>query len=453
MPSPTAVEFDSVAETDSQARETALACLRAGIRAAHPEQVVADAVELDGETLRIGEERYDLAAYDEVVVIGGGKAADGVADALEAILGSRLAAGAVVTTDPPERDGVVERLRGDHPVPSERGVEGARRVVELAREAGERTLVLAVITGGASALLPAPAEGISLADLQTTTDALLESGAEIGELNAVRKHLSALKGGRLAETAAPATVVTLAFSDVVGNDLSVIGSGPTSPDDSTFGEALDVLDRYGLDVPAAVRERLERGAGGDVGETPGPGDAVFDRVHTHVLADTYTALAAARDVARERGYETCVLSSRIRGEAREAAKSHVGIAEECLATGNPVEPPAVLLSGGEVTVTVSGDGAGGPNQEFALAAALELPRGVTLASVDTDGHDGSSDAAGALVDAATVDSVADARAALSNNDSGGYLAGRDALLRTGPTGTNVNDARVVVVEAPDEESS
>jgi hydroxypyruvate reductase len=451
MRSSTTVEFEDEAElARTSDRETALACIREAIRAAHPVQVVADAVDLSGDDLSIEGASYDLAAYDEILVIGGGKAADGVADALESILGDRLTAGAVVTTDPPERDGRVERVEGDHPVPSERGVEGARRVAELAERADERTLVLAVITGGASALLPAPAGDVTLPDLQATTDALLESGAEIGELNAVRKHLSALKGGRLAELAAPATVVTLAFSDVVGNDLSVIGSGPTSPDESTYDQALGVLRRYDLDVPATVRERLERGAAGDIEETPGPGDQVFDRVSTHVLADTFTALDAARKEARERGYETCILSSRVRGEAREAAKTLVGVAEECQATGNPVQTPAVVLSGGEVTVTVRGDGRGGPNQEFALGAALELPQGAVLASVDTDGRDGSSDAAGALVDAETVDSLDDARAALADNDAGTYLEDRDALLRTGVTGTNVNDVRVVVVSDGDD---
>jgi hydroxypyruvate reductase len=434
---------DRLAST--RGRETALACVRAGVDAARPDRVVAESVRLDDDRLHVDEDTYDLSDVDRVVVVGGGKAADGVATTLENVLGDRIDAGAVVAPDPSEGDRI-ERLRGDHPVPSPAGVDGTDRIRELVTEADERTLVLATITGGGSALLPAPADGISLADLQSTTDALLDAGAEIGDLNAVRKHLSTLKGGGLAELAAPARVVSLVFSDVVGNDLSVIASGPTAPDGSTYDDALDVLDRYGVDPPAAVRERLEAGAAGDLPETPSPGDPVFDTVRNHVLADGFTAIDAAREVADERGYGTCILSSSIRGEAREAALTHVAVAEEVGATGNPVETPAVVLSGGEATATVRGDGVGGPNADFALAAAVELPAGATLACVDTDGRDGSSDYAGALVDADTVDDVGAARRALANSDAFGYLGGRDAVVSTGPTGTNVNDLRVLVVE-------
>ncbi|MFB6107516.1 MAG: glycerate kinase [Haloplanus sp.] len=427
------------------ARETALDCVRAGIDAAHPERVVADSVSLDGDALHVADATYDLSAFDRVVVVGGGKAADGVADALEAILGDRIDAGAVVTTDPGSGDRI-DRLPGTHPVPSAEGVESTDAVASLVADADDRTLVLAVVTGGASALLPSPAGGISLDDLKATTDALLDAGAEIGALNAVRKHLSTLKGGGLARSAAPATVVGLVFSDVVGNDLSVIASGPAAPDESTYADALDVLERYGVDPPAAVRNRLERGAAGELPETPRADDPVFDRVDNHVLADGFTAIGAAREVAREAGYETLVLSSSVRGEAREAALTHVAVAEEVGRTGNPLASPAVVLSGGEATVTVRGDGDGGPNGEFALAAALELPDGATLACVDTDGHDGSSAAAGAVVDADTVDDVPAARRALAESDAFGYLDGRNAVVRTGTTGTNVNDLRVLVVE-------
>jgi hydroxypyruvate reductase len=317
--------------------------------------------------------------------------------------------------------------------------------------------VLAVITGGGSALLPAPAGNLSLADLQATTDALLESGAAIGEINAARKHCSALKGGRLGAVAAPATVATLVFSDVVGDDLGVIASGPTVLDPTTYADAVAVLDRYDLDVPAAVRDHLAAGAAGEIPETPGA-DADFGHVTTHLLANAWTAVDAAREVARERGYDPLVLSTRVRGEAREQGLAHVAVAEEVAATGTPVDPPAVVLSGGETTVTVRGEGDGGPNQEFALRAALELGGGGSdggsvggpvLAAVDTDGRDGASDAAGALVDVGTVpdaDAADAARAALADNDAGTYLDGRDALVRTGRTGTNVNDLRVVVIE-------
>jgi len=438
---------NEAALTSTRGRETALACVRAGIDAARPDRVVADSVRLDGDTLHVADATYDLSDVDRIVAVGGGKAADGVADALESVLGDRLDAGAVVTPDPSERDDhCIERLRGHHPVPSQEGVEGTDRIHELVAETDDRTLVLAIITGGGSALLPAPAEGISLSDLQETTDALLDAGAEIGALNAVRKHLSTLKGGGLAELAAPATVVGLVFSDVVGNDLSVIASGPTAPDESTYADARDALDRYGVDPPAAVRNRLAAGAAGDLPETPRADDPVFDRVTNHVLADGFTAIDAAREVAADRGYDTCILSSSVRGEAREAALTHVAVAEEVEATGNPLDAPAVVLSGGEATVTVRGDGVGGPNGEFALAAAVELPPGTTLACVDTDGKDGSSDFAGAIVDDDTVDDVREAREALGHSDAYGYLGERGAVVSTGATGTNVNDLRVLVVE-------
>ncbi|WP_338738439.1 glycerate kinase type-2 family protein [Haloplanus salilacus] len=436
---------NEAALASTPARETALACLRAGIDAARPDRVVADSVRLDGDVLHVGDATYDLAGVDRIVVVGGGKAADGVATALEGVLGDRIDAGVVVTPDPGDGDRI-DRVRGHHPVPSAEGVAGTDRIRDIVSDAGERTLVLAVITGGGSALLPAPAEGISLDDLRRTTDALLDAGAEIGDLNAVRKHLSTLKGGGLAQLAAPATVASLVFSDVVGNDLSVIASGPAAPDDSTYEEAFSVLDRYGVDPPAAVRDRLDRGAAGDLPETPGPDDPVFERVANHVLADAFTAIDAARSVARDRGYGTCVLSSSVRGEAREAALTHVAVAEEVTATGNPVDPPAVVLSGGETTATVRGDGVGGPNGEFALSAAVELPDSATLACVDTDGRDGSSDFAGAVVDGDTVSDTDAARRALADSDAFGHLGDRDAAVTTGPTGTNVNDLRVLVVE-------
>ena len=495
------------AETSTAARRTAVACFEAAVTASLPARVIRESVSVEADgtrnRLRVGDERYDLDAYDRVLVLGGGKAAGGVADALEAILGDRLDGGAVVVPagqlDPAGRsttdevgstiddgrdaDGPrVERHPGDHPVPSERGVAGARRLLELAEGADERTLVLATITGGGSALLPAPVEGVSLDDLRATTDALLASGAAIDEVNAVRKHLSRLKGGGLARAAAPATVVTLALSDVVGDDPSVIASGPTVPDGTTFADALAVLDRYDLDVPDAVRDYLERGARGDsdAPETARADDPVFERVRLHVLAGGATALRAARGIAVSRGYDALVLSSRVRGEARETALTHAAVAEETLATGQPVSPPAVVLSGGECTVTVRGDGEGGPNQEFALAAALgfdarsvaragdddgtetgigrgsdgddgvdALRRRVAVLAADSDGRDGATDVAGALVDPGSVvgpDERAAARDALERNDAYGYLSAAGDLVRTGETGTNVNDVRVVVVE-------
>jgi len=421
-------------------------CLRAGIDAAHPERVVADAVSLDGDQLTVAGTEYDLSNVDDLLVVGGGNAAGTVAAALESVLDDRLDRGLVVT-DVPVRTDRVELVEGSHPVPDAAAVQGVERLRELLADAGERTLVLAVVTGGGSALLPAPEAGISLVDLRETTDRLLASGAAIDEMNAVRKHLSAAKGGRLATATAPARTVVLAFSDVVGDDLAVVASGPFAPDESTFAEARSVLDRHDVSVPAAVAERLARGVRGEIPETPAPGAPAFDRVTAHVLANGYTAAGAAVDRAADAGVESVLLSTRVRGEAREAAKTHVAVAEETVATGNPIEPPAVIVSGGETTVTRRGEsGTGGPNHEFALSAALELDvGGVVVGAVDTDGVDGNATTAGAVVDIDTVSDPRDARRALAAHDAAGYLADRGATVDTGPTGTNVNDLRVVVV--------
>ncbi|MWV65842.1 DUF4147 domain-containing protein [Halorubrum sp. JWXQ-INN 858] len=452
---------EATAATEAAAHAVAVDCLSAGIAAARPDRAVAAALAVDDGDLVVTDvggatARYDLDAYRDVVVVGGGNAAGGLAAVLESTLGDRIARGAVVTDDD-ATTGVVETLPGDHPLPSERGVAGARRVLEIATAADEDDLVIVAITGGASALLAAPAEPPSLADLRAVTEALLASGATIDEINAVRKHCSATKGGRLARAAAPATVVTLAVSDVVGDDPSVIGSGPTVPDPTTYADALDVVRRYGLAVPPAVRDHLRAGDAGERPETPTADDPAFDRTSVHVLASGRTALAAAADAAAERGYDPVVLAAGVRGEARESALTHVAVAEECRETGSPAAPPTVLLSGGETTVTLRDQGGtteecesatagrGGPNQEFALSAGLALSDdGIAVASVDTDGIDGPTDAAGAVVDAGTVPDR-EGRDALDRNDAYGVLDAADALIRTGPTGTNVNDLRVMVV--------
>ncbi|RBI59271.1 glycerate kinase [halophilic archaeon] len=439
-------------DDDSSPSAVARSCIDAGIEAAHPATVVGDSVALTGDELTVDGTVYDLSSYEDVVVLGGGNAAGTVAAALESILGERLTDG-VVVTDVPEPTTTIDVVDGSHPVPDERGLAGAERILDRAGEATADTLVLGVVTGGGSALLPAPAGDVTLDDLQTVTDDLLGSGATIHEINAVRKHLSAIKGGRLAAAAAPATVVGLVFSDVVGDDLDVVASGPLVPDASTFADALDVVDRYDVALPPRVEHHLERGVDGDVAETPAPGADAFATVDVHVLANGLTALTAAGDAAADRGYTPLVLSSRVRGEAREAAKTHVGIAEEVRATGHPIAPPAVVLSGGETTVTLSDDaGAGGPNQEFALSAAIELDAdGVVVGSVDTDGIDGASDAAGAIVDGETTERTSmDARAALAANEASPFLEAAGALVETGPTGTNVNDLRVLVVADAEE---
>jgi glycerate 2-kinase len=377
-----------------------------------------------------------------------------MARASERVLGRRVTAGLINTKDghlaPLERIALNEC---SHPVPDARGVDGARRIVELVHGAQLGDLVLCLISGGGSALLPAPAKGVTLQQKQETTRLLLACGATIDEINAVRKHLSAVKGGQLARLAAPATVVALLLSDVIGDPLDVIGSGPTAPDASTFGSAWAVVEKYDLadKIPAVVRARLERGADGALDETPKAGDACFRHVKNLIVGSNRLAVQAAAVKARELGYRPLVLSTTIDGETREIAAMHCAIAREALESGRPAKPPLCLISGGETTVTIRGDGLGGRNQEFALAAALQLQGipGVLAFSAGTDGTDGPTDAAGAMADGVTTARAAalglNAAALLANNDSYRFFAPLGDLLKTGPTGTNVMDVRLMLV--------
>ncbi|MFD1571680.1 glycerate kinase type-2 family protein [Halorubrum laminariae] len=438
-------------------RRVALDALETGIDAAHPRSVIASDVTIDVETLQIADQTVDLSAYDEILVFGGGNAAGRVAAALHDRLGDRIDSGVVVTDDPAPA-GAVEMVEGTHPLPSESNVSGTRRLLDRARECDADTLALVAVSGGGSALLTAPSGDIGLDALTELTDSLLRSGAPIEAINTVRRAVSDVKGGGLAAALAPATTIGLVFSDVTSDDPAVVASGPLSPNPTTASDALDVLGDYDVDAPSAVVNYLESksaASDGSVDDDDSTDEnvatdpsAVFDRVSVHILADGFTALSAAAAACDDAGYETMILSRSVRGEAREAAKTHVALAEEARITGNPIEPPAVILSGGETTVTVHGDGTGGPNQEFAVSAALDLPDDVVLGAVDTDGIDGATDAAGALVTAETIAGSEDARAAtaaLAGNDVYPFLDERDALLISGVTGTNVNDLRVLVV--------
>lgn len=321
--------------------------------------------------------------------------------------------------------------------------------MEIATKAEADDLILCLISGGASALTPAPVAPVTLADKQRTTALLLRSGADIHEMNTVRKHLSDFKGGQLARVAAPATVISLILSDVIGDDLDVIGSGPTVPDPSTFADAVQVLKRRGLlgKVPARVRRRLEEGAA----ETPKPGDPVFRKVRNTIVGSNRLAISAAAERARALGYHVSILSSVIEGETRDVGGVHAAIAKEILATGHPVRRPACVISGGETTVTLRGNGKGGRNQEFVLAAAAairDLP-GVVILSAGTDGTDGPTDAAGAIATGQTLERATalgmDWRSYLAANDSYRFFDALGDLIKTGPTQTNVMDVRLVLV--------
>lgn len=430
----------------------------AALSAVDPAAAVRRALERDGGRLLATGRSWDLAACRRVTLAAAGKAAVPMARAAAEALSPGPSAGIVVTkhghaagASLPAGLRVVE---AGHPVPDAAGLAGAAALLELLDGGHEDDLVVLCLSGGASALLPAPADGLTLGDVAATTDLLLRSGAPIEELNAVRKHLSRLSGGQLARRAAPASVLVLVLSDVVGDPLDVIASGPAVPDPTTFAEARAVLARRGVlaRVPPAVRERIERGCAGLVPETPKPGDPVFSRVAVRLVASNRLAAEAAAEEAGRLGWRPLLLTTFVEGEAREAARFAVALARGVKSHGDPIPPPACLVWGGETTVTVRGGGKGGRNQELALAAALALDGipGVTLMALATDGTDGPTDAAGGVVDGETVRRARaaglDPRAALDANDAYPLLEATGDLLVTGPTGTNVNDVLVLLVE-------
>jgi glycerate 2-kinase len=430
----------TILSVEEQLREI----LFAGLAAADPKEAVLRSVRLEGASILAGGGRFEA---DRVFVLAAGKAAGPMARAAEELLGERLAGGLLVTKYGHEASsGRLETIFAAHPEPDERGVEAARRVEELARALGENDLLLALISGGASALLVDPAPGVELEDMKRLTGALLRSGADISEINAVRKHVSVLKGGGLARLAAPAPTLALLLSDVVGDDISAIASGLTAPDPTTLEDARRVLKRYGIEPPEILASYLENAE-----ETPKPGDALFEGVANVVCGSGRHAAEAAAEKARELGYEPLILSTTVTGDARDIASFYAAVIREVLESGNPIPPPCALVSGGEATVTVRGEGTGGPNQEFALTLAVELDgvEGWAALAADTDGGDGPTDAAGGLVTGATARKIrengVDPEGALENNDAYTALDTGEALLVTGPTGTNVNDLRVALV--------
>ncbi|MCX6638331.1 MAG: glycerate kinase [Acidobacteria bacterium] len=419
--------------TEKTLRKHALAIFRAALEASDPVEAVLRHVHAEGRFLVVGKRRYALDRFRKIHVIGAGKASAAMARAVERLLGRRIAGGLVnvkyAHLAPVKR---VELNECGHPLPDAAGVAGATRIARIAGQAGEDDLIIALMSGGGSALLPAPAPPVTLEEKQATTRLLLACGANIHEFNAVRKHISMVKGGQLARLAWPATTLCLMLSDVIGDDLDVIASGPTAPDASTFASARAILDRYGLldRIPLSVRERLEAGVAGVIAETPKAGDEVFSRVQNLVVGSNALAVNAAARKARELGYRTLVLSSMIEGETRDVARVHAAIAKQMIASGQPLKPPACVISGGETTVTLRGDGLGGRNQEFALAAAIDIAGlgNVLLLSGGTDGTDGPTDAAGAL----------------ARNDSYHFFEPLGDLIKTGPTNTNVMDVRLVL---------
>lgn len=435
-------------------RADARSIFAAGLESADPFAAVARILELRNDCLWVGDRTYELSAVQNIFVVGCGKAAARMALAVQALLGERLVGGVIVVKHghqlPIERIKVIE---AGHPIPDEAGLGGARQVMDLARRCGKNDLLFFLVSGGGSALLPYPAAGLSLEDKRRTTEVLLRSGAKIQEVNAVRKHISQIKGGRLARLAAPATLVTLVLSDVINDSLEAIASGPTVPDRSTYGDCLRIIKHYDVErlIPPVVVDFLERGANGQIAETPKPSDTVFRDTQNIIVGGNRLALAAAQHRAEALGYHTLVLSDELEGESRIVAKSHSDLVKEFLRTKTAARRPSCLLSGGETTVTVRGDGLGGRNQEFSLAAAIEIAGidGVVILSGGTDGADGPTDAAGGIVDGSTINrgraKNLDAAVFLAKNDSYHFLQATEDLLVTGPTLTNVMDLQITLI--------
>jgi hydroxypyruvate reductase len=411
-------------------------------------------VQRQGDTLLIDGVTYDLQRYTHIYVIGAGKAGATMAQGLETVLGERLTGGAVTVKY--GHHAAVSRLtiyEAGHPLPDAAGIRAAGAIMRIAEQANANDLVFCLLSGGGSALLPAPRAGISLAEKQQMTNLLLECGASIDEINVIRKHISQVKGGQLARLVAPATLVTLVLSDVVGDPLDAIASGPTVPDPSTYQDCLDIVARYELleRLPVTIRTHLQHGQAGVYPETPKADDAVFARGQAVIIGNNRLALQAARDMAHVLGYQTLILSSTIQGETRHIARMHAAIAQEIRHSSAPLAPPACIISGGETTVTIRGNGKGGRNQEFALAAALDIAglAGVVIFSAGTDGTDGPTDAAGAVADGQTVARGTalglSAKEFLRRHDAYHFFTALDDLVITGPTGTNVMDIHLLLV--------
>ncbi len=438
-------------------RSIAAQLQQAALEAVEPAEAVYRVLTRVGNSILVNDRAYDLGQYDRILIVGAGKASIPMADAVAEVLRDRLTGGVVITKYQHTDRSLPSTIRvheAGHPVPDQNSISGARDIQDRLRDVTARDLVFCVLSGGASALMMLPAENISLEDLQATTKLLLQAGASIEQVNAVRKHLDLIKGGGLAHMAGEAALISLVLSDVVGDDLSVIASGPTAPDRSTFAEAWRVIDRYGLidPLPQAVRNRLERGTANRIADTPKPGDPIFANAQIVIVGSNRVAAEAAESLAKKLNFNTLLLSTFVQGEAREVAKVVGAIAKEIIASARPIDRPACIIWGGETTVTVKGQGQGGRNQELALAAAIAIDGlpGVLIEALGTDGTDGPTDAAGAIATGETLSRARslnlDARSYLADNDAYHFFQPLNDLIITGPTGTNVNDLLFLLVE-------
>ena len=437
-----------------KARKLALEAIEFAINAVNPKKIIKSKVSLRNGILKVGNYRFNLKTFNHIYLVGGGKASGLMAETFEEILGDYLSDGLVIiphqSAQPKTR--IVKILKGSHPLPDNDGVKGTKKIMEIAEKTTKDDLLICVLSGGGSSLMSMPKNGISLQDKRKVIEALLKSGARIDEINTVRKHLSSFKGGQLAKKAFPATILNIILSDVVGDELSVIASGPTVPDPTTFKDAINVLKKYDLweKAPESIKEILSEGTKGRIAETPKEKDKIFEKVYSVIVGNNRTACLAAIEKLKDKGLNTLLLTSHMEGEAREVGLFLAAIAREITLWGTPVKKPAAVVVGGETTVTVRGKGLGGRNQEIALSASTKLQglAGNVIASISTDGIDGPTDAAGAIVDGETSlrsrKLGLDIEKYLEENDSYTFFKKLNDLIYTGPTGTNVNDIAVII---------
>ncbi|MEM4520018.1 MAG: glycerate kinase [Sulfolobales archaeon] len=443
--------FDELAYSEMRAHT--LKILSRGLEAADPVKSIKSILQLKGGKLYVKDKEFDIGSG--VKVLGLGKASASMALAIEELLGDLIIDGAVIIPKglKPPNLGRIKILYGSHPVPDEDSINSTKELLKLCSQQDKETFIV-LISGGGSALFELPIEPITLKDLKELTTQLLRCGADIKEINTVRKHISMVKGGRLAKLLYPSNVISLILSDVVGDPIEFIASGPTAPDPTTYDDAMSLLRRYGIwdSLPISIKDVITRGLNGEIPETPKPNDEVFSKVLNCIVASNYLSLKAMEDEARRLGYNTLILTSMMEGEAKDVGKFLAGIMKNIKFYDEPIKKPAAILVGGETTVTVRGKGIGGRNQELALSVAISIAGldEVVFASIGSDGIDGVSVAAGGIVDGKTVSEGKkiglNPYDVLSNNDSYNYLSRLRSSVLTGPTGTNVNDLAVALIK-------
>jgi glycerate 2-kinase len=445
--------LEELTRDSNQIRKDILTILNYALKESLPEAAINQSVILENDTLKITDKKFSLSELENIFVIGSGKATYRMAKSLYNILRGKISKGIITINESSKEDsGPIKVLQAGHPLPTEEGIKGANEILSLAEKSDKKDLIIALISGGGSSLLAAPLPGISLTDLQKTNELLLASGASIKEINTIRKHISKIKGGRLSEAAYPAKLISLIISDVVGDDLSNIASGPTVGDSTTYKDAYEILEKCNLikKIPSSILNTIKSGIESKIRETPGPEDEVLSKTFNRIILNSTEALESANEKAIELGYNTYILSSKLEGNARKVGAYHAETAKGISLSGDPVKSPAIVLSGGECVVTLDeiGKEEGGPNQECVLGFAekMDSPEKTAFLSVDTDGIDGYSEFAGGIFGGNNSKiSREEIKEALTSHSSSNFLRKIGGGITTGKTGTNVNDLRILGV--------